>query len=247
MREPTDEWLARELAESWTAAGGADQSQGAVVAAIAGRATAAMKRPRIARTIPPHQRRHAFVGVGWARFQGKEGMEPYIAQIHNLPQASGHKAPAVADEFEVAILRLPEGDKRVFVNWIGQELDEPARALLDELKRGDPRSREYGVHAAGVLVEIVRTVAAGNDLVGRGLLINSLPRWAIHPGQSETLLLASGPTDDNLSFLHLPHDEDSTIIHGPRYVCEGRQMANFKAWQPTEEELASMLGSEQPT
>jgi hypothetical protein len=245
MREATDEWLARELAESWTDAGAVEQSQDAVVAAIADRATAAMKRPRIARGVPPHQRRHAFVGAGWARFKGEDRMAPYIAQIHNFPQSSDSDAP-VEDEFGVVILRLPVGDKQIFVNWMGQDLDDPAKALLNELKRGDPRSREYGVHAAGVMVEIVRTVAASNELVGRGLLINSLPRWAIHPGQAEIVLLASGPIDQELTFLHLPHDDDQAVIRGPRYVCEGRQMANFQAWEPTEEEIASMLGSAGP-
>lgn len=242
MREATDEWLARELAESWAEAG-AEQSQDAVVAAIADRATAAMKRPRIARGIPAHQRRHAFVGVGWARFKGEDSMAPYIAQIHNLPESQDPKAP-VADEFGTVVLRLPDGDKQVFVNWMGQELDAPAKALLDELKRGDPRSREYGAYAAGVMIEIVRTVAANNELVGCGLLVNSLPRWAIHPGDTATLLLAGGPTDEQLSFLHLPHDQNDAVIRGPRYVCEGRQIANFQAWEPTAEEIADMLESD---
>ena len=243
MREATDEWLARELAESWVDAGAADQSQDAVMAAIADRATAAMKRPRIARGIPAHQRRHAFVGVGWARFKEEDAMTPYIAQIHNFPQSSNHQT-AAADEFGVTILRLPPGDKQIFVNWIGQELDDPARRLLDELKRGDPQSRAYGSYAAGVMVDIIRTVAANNEFVGRGLLINSLPRWAIHPGETTTFLLASGPTNEQLTFLHLPHDQRDAVIRGPRYVCEGRQIANFNAWEPTEEEIASMLHSD---
>jgi hypothetical protein len=245
MREATDEWLARELAESWADGGAVQQSQDAVVAAIADRATAAMKLPRIARGIPAHQRRHAFVGVGWARFKGEDRMAPYIAQVHNFPESSDPKAPAEG-EFREAILRLPAGHKQIFINWMGQDLEDPAKELLDELERGDPRSREYGAHAAGVMVEIVRTVAASNELVGRGLLINSLPRWAIHPGQAETVLLAGGPVDQELTFLHLPHDQDKAVMRGPRYVCEGRQMTNFQAWEPSEEEIASVLGSVPP-
>lgn len=75
-----------------------------------------MKRPRIARGVPAHQRRHAFVGVGWARFKGEDRMAPYIAQIHNFPQSPDSDA-AVEDEFGIAILRLPVGDKQIFVNW----------------------------------------------------------------------------------------------------------------------------------
>ena len=242
-REATDEWLTRELSEWWIEAGAVEQKQDALVAAIADRATAAVRRPRIARAVPPHLRRHAFVGTGWARFDGKGGMVPYIVQIHNFPGSTDRNAPA-ADKFGVAILRLPEGEKQIFVNWMGQELEEPERALLEELKRGDPRSREYGDHAARVMVGIVRSVADRNELVGRGLLINSLPRWAIHPGDARTLLVASGPMAEQLSFLHLPHDTDDPVIRGPRYVCEGRQAAKFEAWEPTPEEIDRMLGPE---
>jgi hypothetical protein len=238
-REPTDEWLTRILSEWWVEAGAVEQKQDAVVAAIADRA--AMRRPRIRRAIPPHQRRHAFVGTGWARFDGGGGMVPYIAQIHNFPQSTDHDAPAL-DTFGVAILRLPEGEKQVFVNWMGQELEDSETELLEELKRGDPRSRAYGQHAARVMVKTVRSVASRNELVGRGLLINSLPRWAIRPGKAETFLVASGPMAEELTFLHLPHDADDPVIRGPRYVCQGRQMANFKAWEPTPEEIDGLLG-----
>jgi hypothetical protein len=241
-REATDEWLTRELSEWWVEAGAVNQPQDAVVAAIADRATAAVRRPRIARGIPPHLRRHAFVGAGWSRFDGEGGMVPYIVHVHNFPSSTDCEAPA-ADKFGVAILRLPEGEKQIFVNWMGQELDESEKALLQELKRGDPRSREYGDHAAGVMVEIVRAVAERNELVGRGLLINSLPRWAIHPGDAPTVLLASGPFAEQLTFLHLPHDENDPVIRGPRYVCEGRQLANFQAWEPTQDEIDRMFGS----
>lgn len=93
-REPTDEWLSRELAEWWVEAGGIEQGQDAVVAAIAERATAAINRAPLVATIPPHQRRHAFVGAGWARFDNQGGMVPYIVQIHNHPGSTDLAAPA---------------------------------------------------------------------------------------------------------------------------------------------------------
>lgn len=240
-REPTDEWLTRVLSEWWVEAGEVEQKQDAVVAAIADRAGAAIRRPRIARAIPPHLRRHAFVGTGWARFDGKGDMAPYIAQIHNFPKSKDRHAPA-ADKFAVAILRLPEGEKQISVNWMGQELEEPETAMLEQLKRADPRSREYGEHAAQVMVRVVRSVASRNELVGRGLLISSLPRWAIHPREAETFVVASGPMAGELTFLHLPANADEPVIRGPRYVCEGRQMANFEAWEPSPEEIDRMLG-----
>ncbi|HWM62754.1 MAG TPA: hypothetical protein VNP96_02045 [Solirubrobacterales bacterium] len=245
MREATDEWLARELAEWWTESPG-EEGQDAVIAAVMNRAAAAMKRPRIARGIPAHLRRHAFVGIGWARFDGQGGMVPYIVQVHNFPAEAGEDA-AAKEEFGYAIQHLPEGEKSIFVSWVGQELHAAEKAMLEDLNRGDPRSKEYGPYAAEVLVGIVRAVAARNEFVGRGLLINALPKWAIHPGSTETLLLAGGPMWENLSFLHLPSDDDDPVVRGPRYVCEGRQMSNFQAWVPSEDEIQKMQEGAPPT
>jgi hypothetical protein len=53
---------------------------------------------------------------------------------------------------------------------------------------------------------------------------------------------------ENLSFLHLPNDDDDDpVMRGPRYVCEGRQMSNFKAWVPSEEEIQQIQEGTAPT
>jgi hypothetical protein len=231
LREATDVWLSRELAEWWSEAEG-EHSQDAIVAAIMERAAAAMRRPRIARNNRPAQRLHAFVGVGWARFDGAGGMVPYIVEINNRdPEVEGEIR--ARDEFAYLTHRLPDGENPIFVNWVGQELG-PEKARLEELRKVDPASKEFGPHAAEVMVGIVRAVAARNDLVGRGLLISALPRWAIHPGSRETFLLAGGPMWEQLTFLHLSSDEEDPVLRGPIYVCEGRQMAGFEAWVPSE-------------
>lgn len=209
-REATDEWLSRELAEWWVEAGEIEQGQDAVVAAIAERATVAINRAPLVASIPAHQRRHAFVGVGWARFDQRGGMVPYIVQIHNHPTSTDLAAPA-EEEFGSAILRLPE-DRNIFVNWMGQELQDREKVLLEELKRGDPSSRAYGEHAVGVMVSIVRSVAERNEFVGRGLLVNCLPCWAIRPGDTSAFLIASGPLAENLTFLYLPADSDDLVV-----------------------------------
>lgn len=113
--------------------------------------------------------------------------------------------------------------------------------------KGDPASKDYGPYAAEVLAGIVRAVADRNALVGRGLLISALPKWAIHPGSTETFLLSSGPTWDELTFLHVPSDSEDPMMRGPLYVCEGRQMSNFQAWVPSEEEIQKMQEGAPPT
>ena len=175
--------------------------------------------------------------MGQVRWSGGNG--PYIVQMHNFPAEAGEDA-AAKEEFGYAIQHLPEGEKSIFVSWVGQELHAAEKAMLEDLNRGDPRSKEYGPYAAEVLVGIVRAVAARNEFVGRGLLINALPKWAIHPGSTETLLLAGGPMWENLSFMHLPSDDDDPVVRGPHYVCEDRQMSNFQAWVPSEDEIQKM-------
>jgi hypothetical protein len=241
MREATDEWLARELRDWWVAAGRAEQRQDQVMAAIADRATAAIQRPRIARSIPRHQRLHAFVGTGWARFDGAGGMAPYIGQIHNFPDPTVANA-AAKDTFGVAVLRLPEHAKPIQVSWLGQDLEERERSMLEGLRTHDPSSRPYGEYAATVMVDIVRSVADRNELVGRGLLINSLPKWAIRPGDPGTFLIAGPPEPDQLTFLYVPPDEKDPVLRAPRYVCEDREMANFEARGPTAAEIEGMFG-----
>lgn len=91
----------------------------------------------------------------------------------------------------------------------------------------------------------MRSVATRNELVGHGLLINSPPRWAIHPGSAETFLLAGGLAPENLGSLYLPHDSDAPVMQGPRHVfCEERQMSNIQVWVPTEEEIKDLPSGE---
>jgi hypothetical protein len=244
-REATDQWLARELAEWWSESGGLEQGQDALIAAIIDRAGAAMRRPRIARGIPPDLKRHAFAGIGWARFDGIGEMVPYMVRIQNYLDGGGADQ-LKPDDFRYAVDRLPQVDNPIMVTWVGQELG-PEKAMLEELKKGDPASKDYGPYAAEVLAGIVRAVAGRNALVGRGLLISALPKWAIHPGSTETFLLSSGPTWDELTFLHVPSDSEDPVMRGPLYVCEGRQMSNFQAWVPSEEEMQEMQEGAPPT
>jgi hypothetical protein len=244
-REPTDEWLSRELAEWSARTDRPAQKQDALVATVIDRATERINKPFF-RTIPPRHRRHAFVGIGWARFDRQHEMTPYVVQIHNFPANPKDPAAPARPEFGYALTRLPARPNPVAANWIGQDLGLEEREMLEGLKRGNPSSKAYGDRAAGVMIDIVRSVASSNNLVGRGLMIIVMPKWAIHPGEESTVLLSSGPTAENLTFLHLPHDEDDPIRRGPLHVCEGRQMGNFQAWEPTEEEIAEMLGGEDP-
>jgi hypothetical protein len=209
------------------------QDQGAVIDAIGKRAEIAIGRLAESQDVPRALLRHIFSGVGWAQFDGRGGLVPYVVDIHNEdPQAGG----GIGENFSRFIHRLPEGEHPLLVRWVGQEIG-PEEERLGDLRQIDPASKEFGPFAAEVLAKIVRAVAATNELVGRGLLISALPKWAIHPGSGETILLAGGPMWEQLTFLYVPSDDEDPVVRGPLFVCEGRQMSGFEAWAPSAGEI----------
>lgn len=235
-REGTDAWLARELAAWWGEEDRMGQDQGAVIDAIGKRAEVAIRRLTESQSVPRALLRHIFSGVGWAQFDARGGLVPYIVDIHN---EDAQAQDGIGDNFSRFVHRLPEGENPIVVRWVGQELGAEEERLGD-LRQVDPASKEFGPFAAEVLAGIVRAVAATNGLVGRGLLINALPKWAIHPGSGETILLAGGPMWEQLTFLYVPSDDDDPVVRGPLYVCEGRQMSGFEAWVPSAEEIGAV-------
>jgi hypothetical protein len=222
----TDLWIASTLS-AWAGTLPPDkQKQDAVVAALA-KAAATELSNKPFRDVPRDRRQHAFVGAGWACFDGATDFEPYIATMANYRGKPGNPTPA-EDEFEVGIQRLPE-DKKIWVNWMGQDLGEREVAALDGLNGMLRDPTTFGLSAAGLLADQVRSVAARNRTVGRGLLISALPRSAIVPGQAENILLAGPPEEGQLTFLYVPPDEDEGVQYGPTYVCGQSTMANFEA------------------
>jgi hypothetical protein len=221
LEHRTDLWLSREISE-WEATC-ENPGQAELSSAIAERATAYFKGPRISR-LPEQVRRHAFVGVGWARFNGVGDLEPYWIQIHNMDEAG------VMEKFDGGWERL-EPDKQIKVNWMGQELEDAEIADLDQLNI-NPHDEHFADYAVDVLAGIARRVAKRNDLVGRGLLITVLPRESIHPGEVGGIVLSGPPTAGTQTFLYLPPNDNQVVVHGPTYTCEGMQMSNFKAGPP---------------
>ena len=227
MERRTDLWLMKEIS-AWETSTPPDQAdQGALAAAIAKRATDYFNGPRISR-LPPEVRRHAFAGVGWARFPDGRDIEPYVIGIYNFAGAG-----PVRHKFEFGIQRLT-ADQRIYVWWTGQDLGAEAESGLDALSSLDPATDDFADRASYVLGEAVRRTATDNELVGRGLLITVLPRDSITPGEVGGAMLAGGSMKGQQTFLYVPPDADEAIVYGPSYTCQGMQMTNFKAGPPSE-------------
>jgi hypothetical protein len=64
--------------------------------------------------------------------------------------------------------------------------------------------------------------------VGRGLLVNVLPRASVVPDTAESLVLLGPPIPDQQTFLYLPSEQgEPGVSYGPAYVGDGMVMAGF--------------------
>jgi hypothetical protein len=78
-----------------------------------------------------------------------------------------------------------------------------------------------------ILGGTVRGVAARDDGVGQGLMINCLPRATL--GTTELMVVASEPLADAQTFLYVPPSGDTTIQLGPVSTCGGSILSGFRA------------------
>ena len=220
----TDLWLASALnrVEESIAAETPDIDQGRVLVGLAEEATAYFAGPRISR-ISADLRRHAFVAIGWARFDPDPDFTPYLALVSNFHGDDWKEQPSAAPVFRTLIRRL--GGDGGFVLPVGHPLSrEEIDGLADQLSQvdGDPLA------AIEVLGEKIRQIASRTRTVGRGLMANVLPREAVSAGQTEFLMLAGPPTGETASFLYVPPDDEPPgVLYGPTYARGGTVLSNL--------------------
>src|SRR5204862_3896275 len=78
-----------------------------------------------------------------------------------------------------------------------------------------------------ILGGTVRGVAARDEGVGEGLMINCLPQTTL--GTTELMVVASEPLPDAQTFLYVPPSGDTTIQLGPISTCGGTIISGFRA------------------
>jgi hypothetical protein len=226
MERRTDLWLAARLAEidgAGAPSGQVDQAR--LLAQLADRCTTYFDGPRV-RRIEPTLRRHAFAAVGWARFSGEMDLSPYIGVVSNFEAGNDPERPTAERRFRLALIRL--GRHRDFqISAVGSR---PSPAEVERLVETVSQTRGDVNAAVELLATKVREVAGRVATVGRGLMINLLPRSAIQAGQAEHMLLLSGPQEGTQTFLHVPPDDEPPgVYHGPVFVCRGSILSGFEA------------------
>jgi hypothetical protein len=202
----TDIWLANRLSES-EAALEQGSDQGDLLGAVAQRATRYFEGPRISR-FSAEMRRHAFVGVGWARFDGEDDVSPYLALVSNFHDPEdGTELAEARPAFGLSMRRLEPGQGG-HVMPVGYPLPQ---SEIDELSGRLAGADADDIALVAVLADKVREAAAASELVGRGLLVNVIPRGGHGDEQAE-----------RTTFLRVfPEDELPGTPYRPIDVCGG--------------------------
>jgi hypothetical protein len=223
-RQATDEWLAHTLHDNRDAGDQAD-----ILEALAEATTARLNHGRV-RSLPRAQRAHEFVGCGWARLPSTQMKEfsPYISLITNMRARDGTLLSEPADHAEMMWSALqPEEPGGVWI--VGQQLGaEHHEQLLSDVATAAPNLPAIG----SVLIEHIRRAATHNTAIGRGVLLNALPRSAIHPGDAGFMLMI-GPPMQSASCFHVSADSTDPCQYGPIVVSpSGGMFAGLTAGPP---------------
>jgi hypothetical protein len=226
VERQTDLWLANRLNEIEEAvASGGEVDQGHLLEGLAERCTDYFNGPRIG-GIEETLRRHGFVAVGWARFAGERDFSPYIGVVSNFEAGNLPELRTAERQFRIALIRLRR-ERDFEISAVGHR---PSPAELDLLVERVSQTRGDVNGAVELLATKVREVADRVDAVGRGLMINVLPRSAVRAGQAEHMLILSGPQEGTPTFLYVPpHDDLPGVDYGPVSVCGGSVMSGFEA------------------
>jgi hypothetical protein len=182
----TDMWLAETLAsivEDAERASSAEETgdQQQLLAQLAVRATAEFRTPLIS-SLDDDLRGHSFVAVGWARFRDESDFSPYLACVSNLyatTDATSLNRPA--DEFAFWYRRLNPSEGGFFLAEGRRFSSQEQSAMVQQLGALD--SAFPGPDAVvQALVDKIRALADDDELIGKGVLVNVLPRASIVPG-----------------------------------------------------------------
>jgi len=226
----TDRWLANAI---WEAASDGNTDHRVMLQRLTDASTTEFAKPRI-RRIPSELRRHAFVVVGWARFVPEADTAPYTAYVSNfhVKGKSGIRSLASArPEFEWFLQRLAPDQHGLLETLNGvspRRLSQLIEHLADvHTTRGEPGP------LIDVMVDAVRKESKFNQSVGRGVLINVLPRSSLGAAPEEFTLSCGVLGPDMQSFLYAPRSStEPKVAYGPTVVGRWGMISDFRVTSP---------------
>lgn len=182
------------------------------------RAFAEMRASRAAK-------RQAFVGVGWALFEHlSDDLLPFGVIITNALTEHGW-LPEAEPTFVGDVKVLNQGGGYIWTDAGG--LPDRRKTNLNRMVRRLADRRLTAAAMADLFIRETRAMAKADRRIGRGLMVSSIPRsvTATH----DLLALSSLPTDSELTFAHMRHDDSVDVREGPHVVRPGgRVFSNFQ-------------------
>jgi len=172
-------------------------------------------------------RRHAFAGVGWTVAEVSQ-RSPFLVTMSNSLTSGGEWLPTPRSDFAIQQETLDPGEP-CRLSAAGIPLSEEMRGhirarIASQLDDGDDPT---GV--ARILIETIREVAAVNEAVGPGVMVNCLP-VAPGPPDGNVMLVGGLPERDVRTFTYVSSGGFDGRYLGPLVVTsDGSQLANFEA------------------
>ena len=178
-------------------------------------------------TLPPDDRNRALsmVGVGWSD-ESFAKRKPLLVRISNLRDERGGTSDEVEDKFSVSIDPL-EGPHLVDATGVGLKLEQRGslEAQIDSLLSRD----EAASAVAKAVVETIRQRAIDLREVGRGVMLNNLPR-APGPPDGMVTLWGGWPEKSMRTFAYFHEKDEKNLYRAPLVVSsDGSAMGNLEA------------------
>jgi len=169
----------------------------------------------------------AFVGIGWCKLPQSEELNPVYVIISNCHNEDGKWIFEAKPRFSVLPFTLPDRMSVMLVSD-GQQINRDIKArVLRLIKRCVERNTSPS-SIARILVATVREVASSNNTVGRNLLVNSIPKAAVHIGRLN--LIGSPPRHDITTFAYVPENTSILVQYGPYVFHYGSLIKNIKCY-----------------
>ncbi len=174
-------------------------------------------------------RRHAFVSVGWARFDEKRAPRPFWLTISNAVDDQGNWRETAEASFGIQVRPL-NADEPFRIDAAGQRLPQRERIRLERgIRRCLARNLTPAAYAR-LLVATIRAVAAGNGRVGKNVIVTTIPIAAATSMNPMLWVLSStiGEMDrSNVMYRHFLAQSKSAINPGPIFVCRGNVIYRY--------------------
>lgn len=181
------------------------------------------------RALPPHveERSHAFVGVGWTADEIQSRV-PFIVCLSNSIGHDGEWLARPGTDFHMhrETLRPPDPISLFVAPPL---LSDEAVGHLAARIGSRLRESDDPASVARMLIQAIRDEAQTNSDVGKGIMVNCLPR-APGPPTGDVMLIGGLPQLDVRTFTYIPHGDWEGQYLGPLLVSsDGSQMGGFVA------------------